>query len=426
MTKPIIGFAGMTHLGINSAAAALGHGFETVCFDPDRSVIARLKAGELPVIEPGLPELLRLHAAHAVYTDQVPDLARCSVIYIAADVPTDDAGQSDLSEIRALIGQVAAARGAGATLVVLCQVPPGFTRGLDLPHPHLYYQVETLVFGQAVERAMHPERFIIGCAEPGALLPDSYRQFLESFACPLLPMRYESAELAKIAINCCLVSSVTVANTLAELSERIGANWHEIVPALKLDRRIGQYAYLAPGLGLAGGNLERDLATVLRLAGETGSEAGLIQSFVDNSRHRRDWVLVTLHREVFARDPNVCIAILGLAYKENTHSTKNSPSLSLIEQLKPWHLRVHDPVVSAQVIDHPMISASDSALDAAAQADVLVVMTPWSAYRELKAAELASVMKGRMIIDPYRVFDGASLAAAGFHYFTLGAMPMKI
>ena len=420
MTKPVIGFAGMTHLGINSAAAALGHGFETVCFDPDQTVITRLKAGELPVVEPGLPELLQQHAAQAVYTDQVRDLERCSVVYIAPDVPTDDKGQSDLSDIRALIAQVAVAFSADAVMVVLCQVPPGFTRGLDLPHGRLFYQVETLVFAQAVERAMHPERFIIGCADPALPLPDAYRQFLESFGCPLLPMRYESAELAKIAINCCLVSSVTVANTLAELSERIGANWHEIVPALKLDRRIGQHAYLAPGLGLAGGNLERDLATVLRLAGETGSEAGLIRSFVDNSRHRKDWVLRTLHREVFARNADAIIAILGLAYKENTHSTKNSPSLSLIQHLKPWRLQVHDPVVSAQVVHHSRITGCNSALGAAAQADVLVVMTPWPVFRDLKPADLAHVMKGRIVIDPYRTLDGNALGGAGFDYLTLG------
>lgn len=420
MTKPIIGFAGMTHLGVNSAAAALGHDFEVVCFDADSKVIGCLKAGVPPVLEPGLRELLNQHAAHALYTDRVADLARCSVVYIAPDVPTDDTGQSDLTDIRALIDKVASALASEATLVVLCQVPPGFTRGLNFPSGRLFYQVETLVFGQAVERAMRPERFIIGCAEPSSSLPAAYSQFLASFGCPLLPMRYESAELAKIAINCCLVASVTVANTLAELSERIGANWDEIVPALKLDRRIGQHAYLAPGLGLAGGNLERDLATILRLAGETGSEAGLIRSFVDNSRHRKDWVLRTLHREVFASNPNAIIAILGLTYKENTHSTKNSPSLALIQHLKPWRLQVHDPVVPSQVVDHPRFTGYATALQAATQADVLIVMTPWPEFRELKPADLARVMNGRMVIDPYRVFDGRAVAENGFEYLTLG------
>ena len=164
-----------------------------------------------------------------------------------------------------------------AVMVVLSQVPPGYTRALGvLPPQRLYYQVETLVFGQAVERATKPERTIVGCADPAAPLNPRFRAVLDAFGCPILPMRYESAELAKISINCCLVASVTVGNTLAELCEQIGADWSEIAPALKLDRRIGPYAYLTPGLGIAGGNLERDLATVQRLSDAHGTEAGLI------------------------------------------------------------------------------------------------------------------------------------------------------
>src|SRR6185436_16658850 len=106
-------------------------------------------------------------------------------------------------------------------------------------------------------------------------LPAAWRSFLETFGCPILPMRLESAELTKISINCVLAASVGMANTLAALCERIGADWSEIAPALKLDRRIGRDAYLAPGLGLAGGNIERDLATAMRLSAEHGTEAGL-------------------------------------------------------------------------------------------------------------------------------------------------------
>src|SRR5262249_33391294 len=183
-----------------------------------------------------------------------------------------------------------------ALLVVLCQVPPGFTRGLPWSSERLFYQVETLVFGRAVERATRPERYIVGCAEPSKALPKVLATLLGAFGCPILPMRYESAELAKIAINCCLVASITTANTLAEISERIGAAWSEIVPALKFDARIGPGAYLAPGLGLAGGNLERDLATILGLSEAVGSEASVIRAFVANSRHRPDWAKPVLRR----------------------------------------------------------------------------------------------------------------------------------
>lgn len=272
---------------------------------------------------------------------------------------------------------------------------------------------------------MHPERFIIGCVEPDRPLPQALHTFLSAFGCPILPMRYESAELAKISINCCLVASVTVANTLAELSERIGADWSEIAPALKLDKRIGPHAYLAPGLGIAGGNLERDLTTVLRVAEATGSEAGLIESFVRNSRYRRDWVLRTLHREVLATNPKTVIGVLGLAYKESTHSTKNSPSLALIAQLKPWRLQVHDPVVPASAAAHPDVTGCASAHDAAQGVDVLVVMTPWPEFKALKAADLAKVMAGKTVIDPYRVLAGHACVAAGLDYFTLGVPPQR-
>src|SRR5204862_7230882 len=144
-------------------------------------------------------------------------------------------------------------------------------------------QVETLVFGRAVARARHPERFMIGCAGPAKPLPARYRELLEAFGCPILPMRYESAELAKISINFCLVASIGVANTLAELCEAIGADWAEIIPALRLDRRIGPHSYLAPGLGIAGGNLERDLRTVLDLAAACHTDRGIEQAWTANS-----------------------------------------------------------------------------------------------------------------------------------------------
>jgi len=420
MNMPVVGYAGMTHLGLNSAAAAAARGFNTVCYDPDAALIARLESGQFPVVEPGLEELIAANRERLTFTASSADLARCALTYVAIDVPTDDRGESDLGPVRSLIADVSARLTPEGLLVILCQVPPGFTRTLPWPKQRLYYQVETLVFGRAVERATQPERFIVGCAEPEKPLPASLATFLQSFGCPILPMRYESAELAKIAINCCLVASVTVANTLAELSERIGADWHEIVPALKLDRRIGQHSYLAPGLGLAGGNLERDLATVLALASETGAEAGLIRSFVRNSRHRKDWVLRTLHRELLDVHEDPVIAVLGLAYKENTHSTKNSASLALLAQLQPWKVRVHDPVVPASSVLHPAKIGCRTAMEAVQGADALLLMTPWAEYRGLEVSALEKSMRGRLIIDPYRLFDARGAKAAGFDYLTLG------
>jgi UDPglucose 6-dehydrogenase len=425
LTSPVVGFAGLTHLGLVSAVGTASKGFRVIGYDADISRVSAIAAGRLPVLEPDLDELTRRYSAELSYSDKAESLRPCDVVYIATDVPTDDRGQSDLSGISALIDTVVPALGPHALLCVLCQVPPGFTRRLPLDPARLFYQVETLVFGRAVERATKPERFIVGCADPARPLPQAYAALLSAFDCPVLPMRYESAELAKIAINCCLVASVSVANALADLSERIGADWHEIAPALRLDRRIGAYSYLAPGLGIAGGNLERDLATVLRLSEATGCEASVIAAFVNNSRSRRDWVLRLIHREILPRKADPTFAILGLSYKENTHSTKNSPSLALIEHLQPWPIQVYDPAVGAQPVNHPRVTASPTALDAARGSDALLIMTPWPEFRKLVPSDLAGTMSGRTIVDPFRVLEPAAVRAAGLSYFTLGAPPLE-
>jgi UDPglucose 6-dehydrogenase len=422
-TTSMIAYVGMTHLGLCSAIAAASKSFSVLGFDTDAGLVGRIAAGSLPVVEPDLDALLRDNHQHIRFTADPARLAECDLIYVAPDVPTDDTGKSDLGGLDRLLELVLAHSRPDAVIVVLSQVPPGFTRARQRPGRVLCYQVETLAFGRAVERATKPERFIVGVPEAGQPVPRRLENFLQAFGCPILPMRFESAELTKIAINCCLVASVSVANTLAELCERIGADWSEIAPALKLDRRIGAYSYLAPGLGLAGGNLERDLATVIRFSEEYGTHADVIRAFVANSAHRRDWVLRALHEAVLSKVPRATLAILGLAYKENTHSVKNSAALALIRHLGPWPIKVYDPVVPASAATHPAATGADSALEAAQGVDAVAIMTPWPEFGKLSCIELAKTMRGSLVIDPYRVLDHDAARAAGLDHRTLGIAP---
>jgi UDPglucose 6-dehydrogenase len=373
------------------------------------------------VSEPDLAALMAKNAERLRFTSEVSALGPCDVVYIAPDVPTDDGGASDLGPLKALIAGVEPVLAANAAMVVLSQVPPGFTRGLARAKRQRFYQVETLIFGRAVERALHPERFILGCADPAEALPPALAAFLGSFGCPILPMRYESAELSKIAINFFLVASVSAANSLAELCEQIGADWSEIMPALRLDKRIGTHAYIAPGLGLAGGNLERDLATFVRMGAETGAETGVVLAWQANSRHRRFWALRRLHETVLARAADPLIGVLGLAYKENTHSTKNSPALALIAALRPFRLRAFDPAVAVEPDWHPALAQARDPLDACKDADALVIMTPWQPFKALLPAAIAKAMAGRVVIDPFGVLDDKAAAAAGLEHHRLGA-----
>jgi UDPglucose 6-dehydrogenase len=421
----MIGFVGLSHLGLNYSLATAAKGFDVVAYDPDAMVTARCAAGEFPIEEPGFGDLFAQHRDRIRYTSDETALAECELVFYSLDVRTNDSNESDPGPLTALIRATAPKLSPGTIAVVLSQVAPGYTRQLrtelsEVSAADFYYQVETLIFGRAVERAMQPERFIVGADDPARSLPAPLQAWHAAFKCPVLVMGLESAELAKIAINFFLVSTVTTTNTLAEICEAIGADWNEIVPALRLDRRIGPHAYLKPGLGIAGGNLERDLATVQSLADRHGTEAGIVTAWQRNSRHRRDWAIRQIQRAFPTKDHQAVLAVWGLAYKVDTHSTKNSPSLELMRALRGHQIRAHDPVAQIDAAEFPHVTIFSSPLAAAEGADALLVMTPWSSYASLPVKELRKLLRGRVIIDPYAVLDETQCRDLGFEYYRLG------
>ena len=424
-----IGFAGLSHLGIVYSAASASRGFPVVAFDDRPGLAEDLCRGRFPVAEPGLAEVCREHRRRLLFTSDARQLAQCRLIFAALDVTTNDANQSDLAPLDTLLAKVIPNLAEGATLAIMSQVPPGFSRQLAAQLPagvELYYQVETLVFGNAVARAVHPERIIVGCgagsAETPASLPAQYTSYLQAFDCPVLCMRYESAELCKIAINCFLVASVATSNTLAGICESIGADWREIVPALRLDRRIGPHAYLTPGLGIAGGNLERDLVTVERLAAENGCDASVVTAWQRNSGYRKDWVLRRLFDCGLLEDPQrVRIGVWGLAYKQDTHSTKNSPSLALLRALHSYSCQAYDPAAQIDGAEFPHVRLCSGMEEAVQGADVLLVMTPWREFASAQLDRLLPLMRGRTVVDPYGILPGERCQQFGYRYERLGA-----
>src|SRR5438128_5905040 len=167
----MIGFVGLSHLGIVYSLATAAKGFSVLGFDPSTDLCDELNQGKFPVAEPELAELFRSHCSRVWFTSSAAELAECDLLFLSLDVPTDQANRSDLAPLQKLIDSVANHTAQEATVVILCQVPPGFTRSLKPAVARggmtlggsLFYQVETLVFGNAVERALRPEPFIIGC-----------------------------------------------------------------------------------------------------------------------------------------------------------------------------------------------------------------------------------------------------------------------
>jgi UDPglucose 6-dehydrogenase len=428
----IVAYVGLSHLGIISVVAAAAKGFEVIGYDPDGTLCDELAKGEFPIYEPGLADAYDSNRERITFTADKADLARCRVIYLSIDVRTDDKGQSDLSALNDLFSSIVDSIPDQCCLVVLSQVPPGFTRQLYLSWRDvfdnrpicLYYQVETLVFGLAIGRALSPERIIVGCLDPEDVLLAGFAELLAAFECPVLLMRYESAELSKIAINVCLASTISVSNTLAELCESTGADWYEIMPALKSDKRIGQHAYVTPGLGIGGGNLDRDLVTVCRLGEELGTDVGVIEAFRANSRYRCDWVMKVLREEVMGNKPKPVIAVWGLAYKAGTRSTKDSPALYLIRSAEDCIIRCYDPKVSEPVAEE-YCTRYESAIAACRGADALVIMTPWQEFVDVDLSTVGAQMADRVIIDPFRLIDHRASRELGFQHIRLGVSEIE-
>ncbi|MFZ5806239.1 MAG: nucleotide sugar dehydrogenase [Verrucomicrobiota bacterium] len=421
-----IGFVGLSHLGINYSLATAAKGFNVVAYQPDKKLCAEMCKGKFPIEEPGLEELFLEHGKRMEFVENLKEISECPLVFVALDVKTDDSNHSDLEPLKNLIDEITPHLQKNSTLVILSQVTPGFMRKLvqtlrarkDFKAAHVYYQVETLIFGRAVERALHPERYIVGCENPQQEIPKEFHQWHESFQCPVLKMRYESAELAKLSINFFLVSSVSTTNTIAELCEKIGADWSEIAPALRLDARIGPKAYLKPGLGIAGGNLERDLVTFQKLAREHGTDFGIIDAWQRNSTYRRDWVLRELAKRVanFSHPPK--LAIWGLAYKEDTHSIKNSAAIDLLKAIPNLEKCVYDPQVKLKEKDFSKTRQVTSALSACEGADILIVMTPWKEFKQIALADALKKMNSRIVLDPHGVFEQKQ--ESGLDYATLG------
>lgn len=414
MSPNLIAYVGLTHLGLISAAATLEKGFQVMGFDPDETLVTHLKSSTYPINEPGFAEALHKNKDKICFTSCLEDLRKADLIYIAPDIPTDDRGNSDLSGIKKLITLIAPYVSKSACLVILSQVPPGFTRSLSsllnnssLEPENIYYQVETLVFGIAMDRALYPERFIVGAYHPQKPLNSHLETFLNAFKCPLLIMNYESAEFCKICINAFLAATVSTTNTLEDVCQKIGAKWSDIIPALRLDKRIGPYAYLSPGLGLAGGNIERDLNTIVSLAQNHGSHGNVIDGFIKNSQHRRNWPLNVFYNKILPHlsGQDVTIGILGLAYKENTHSTKNSPALRLISQLQGFKIHAYDPLVKALPFEAASLILQPTCRDVIENSDVLFLMTPWDEFKTLPHETILPLMNKKFVVDPYKLLS---------------------
>lgn len=336
---------GMSHLGLVYSSVFSQYAETIVCYDGDADLIAKLKSSKVEIYEPNLVEELKKNKKKFLFTHNYRDCEKSDLIFISLDSKTNKLNQVDLSDINKIFKKILKLNISNhIPIIFLSQLPLGFCENISKNIKNdIYYQVETLVFGNAIHRAKFPERIIVG-SKNKKINNKNYIKLLKKFRCPIINMNYLSAELTKIAINIYLISTISTTNYLTMLGEKINFDWEAISDALKLDKRIGKYAYLRPSLGLAGGNLERDLNSLDLLSRKYSIDNSLIRSWYKISNLRKKWIENILNK-LLKRTKQKKILILGLAYKENTSSIKNANSIYLIKKFKKVNFYGYDPIV---------------------------------------------------------------------------------
>jgi len=301
------------------------------------------------------------------------------LIVIAEDTPINSSNTPKFEHILEILSYVDKLNVKRIPIVLMSQVYPGFCRSTLVASP-LFYWVETLIFGKAIDRATNPEQIVFGLNNSTNSIPKEIDNVLKLYSCPIHKVSWETAELTKISFNFMLSMSVIGTNFLATVSESVGASWKDVSKALKLDGRIGERAYLSPGLGITGGNLPRDLSTLEKLSRNLPLYYGnFLNEVVNFNAQQYLWLRDTIHslqEEFNLPSTKITIGLLGLAYKVGTSELRNSPSLSLAEQLPGHNFLAFDPEVK-QIPEKFNIEVCESIRELAKKCKIFILVTPW-------------------------------------------------
>jgi UDPglucose 6-dehydrogenase len=421
------GYLGATHA---AAMAELGH--EVIGIDVDATKIARLAQGEVPFFEPGLPELLSKHVASGRlrFTTSFADAPDCELHFVCVGTPQKPGEfAADLQYVDAAFAAVAEIAAPGSVAIGKSTVPVGTAARLAVPLQargvELVWNPEFLREGFAVEDTLRPDRIVIGSESDTAraALERCYESIIAT-GTPVVVADYPTAELVKVAANSFLATKISFINAMAEVCEVVGADVVKLAEAIGHDERIG-HRFLRAGLGFGGGCLPKDIRAFMARAGELGvDQAVSFLKNVDEINLRRRARMVDLARELC--DGSLAgrrAGVLGAAFKPDSDDIRDSPALDVAYAIQKsgaavW---VYDPEAMGNAKEtHPTLAYAGSALEACRDADVVLHLTEWPEFRDIKPDDLAEVVRAKNIIDGRSVLDPELWRSAGWHFRALG------
>ncbi len=424
-----ISVIGCGYLGAVHAAAMASLGHDVVGIDLDERKVALLAAGESPFFEPGLPELLaeQTAAGRLQFSTSIEDARGATVHFLALGTPQSATGSADLSHLLTAVADLLLVLQPGDLVVGKSTVPVGTAAHLattiEAAGAVLAWNPEFLREGHAVADTVRPDRLVYGVNDARAvgLLDEVYAGIL-SLGMPRLVTDFATAELVKVAANAFLATKISFINAMAEIAEVAGADVTQLADAIGLDERIGR-RFLNAGLGFGGGCLPKDIRGFIARAEElgVGDSLAFLREVDRVNLRRRDRVVTLVREELGGSIAGHRLAVLGLSFKPDSDDVRDSPALDVACRLVLEGARV--TLTDPQAIETskrlmPSLDYRDDMARAIADAEVLLVLTEWSEYRDLDPASL--VTAGRTVIDARNCLDVERWQAAGWRVVSLG------
>jgi UDPglucose 6-dehydrogenase len=425
-----IGVVGSGYVGLVTAAGFASLGSEVFCVDTDAEKVDRLLAGDVPIYEPGLPELIEQHRGRIHFSTQLDDaVQQARLLFVAVGTPPTASGDADLSavhqvvdampvsESHALVMKSTVPCGTGATIQrVLRERGRGGMRYVSCP--------EFLKEGSAVGDFLAPDRVVVG--DEGDWAGDAVVELYEPLSAPLVRTDIASAEMTKLAANAFLATKISFINEIANVCEQVGADVVEVAQGMGLDSRIGP-KFLQAGIGYGGSCFTKDVSALKLLAGNSGYHFQLLNSVIEVNELQKRRVVAKLQRhlgELAGRR----IALLGLAFKPNTDDMRGASSLVLAARLQAEgaHVRAYDPVAEQEARKlMPNLDYASSAEDVLRDADAAILVTEWPQFLQLDWRDVAAGMLGDLVIDGRNALDGRAVERAGLTYEGMGRRPCR-
>lgn len=430
-----VAMIGTGYVGLVSGACFADFGHTVTCVDTDAGKIAALERGEVPIFEPGLNELVHtnMREGRLAFTTRLPEaVASAEAVFVAVGTPSRRGdGRADLTYVYAAAREIAAALKGFTVVVTKSTVPVGTSDEVERiirevrpdADAAIVSNPEFLREGAAIRDFKHPDRIVVGTADPRAreVMAELYRPLYLN-AAPILFTQRRAAELIKYAGNAFLATKITFINEIAELCEKVGVDVQDVARGIGLDNRIGA-KFLHAGPGYGGSCFPKDTVALIKTGQDHDAPLRIVETVVDvNDRRKRAMarkVAAALGGNVRGRT----IGVLGLTFKPNTDDMREAPSIALITALADMGARVqaYDPVGMEQAkLVLPDVTYCDSAYACGEGSDALVIVTEWEQFRALDLDRLKRVMARPVVVDLRNVYRPDDMTRRGFTYHGVG------